>query len=168
MELKITINAPELAQALNNVACAMATVLNGDKELKCGEQPQQTLPNTVPINNVQVQQSAPVQQSTVTQPYTQAPVQSYAQVAPIQQYQQAPAQTTPMQQPVVNAPNVPVTEQGYTMDQLAVAATSLMDAGKRQDLVNLLGQFGVQALTALPKDQYGAFATALRGMGAKI
>lgn len=73
------------------------------------------------------------------------------------------------QQPAAEpAPTVPTTPQSYTLEQLAVAATQLMDAGRRTDLVGLLGRFGVQALTALPKEQYGTFATELRTMGAKI
>jgi hypothetical protein len=67
-----------------------------------------------------------------------------------------------------NAQIVPTTVQGYTMEQLAVAATQLVDAGRRIELVSLLSSFGVQALTSLPKEQYGAFATQLRGLGAKI
>lgn len=63
---------------------------------------------------------------------------------------------------------VPTSTQTYTMEQLAVAATQLVDAGRRSELVNLLQTFGVQALTALPKEQYGAFATQLRALGAKI
>jgi len=54
------------------------------------------------------------------------------------------------------------------MEQLAVAATQLMDAGKRDELLALLGTFGIQALTTLPKEQYGTFATKLREKGAKI
>lgn len=64
--------------------------------------------------------------------------------------------------------SVPTAVQNYTMDQLAVAATQLMDAGHKDKLINLLSKFGVQALTMLPKEQYGAFATELRAMGAKI
>lgn len=63
---------------------------------------------------------------------------------------------------------VPTSSQTYTMEQLAVAATQLVDAGRRSELVNLLQTFGVQALTALPKEQYGAFATQLRILGSKI
>ncbi|SCL87943.1 hypothetical protein [Sporanaerobacter sp. PP17-6a] len=76
----------------------------------------------------------------------------------------------PVQQPVqpIQPENIPIQTISYTMEQLAVAATQLMDAGKRNELIGLLGQFGVQALTALPKKQYGAFATKLREMGAKI
>jgi hypothetical protein len=63
---------------------------------------------------------------------------------------------------------VPTTAQSYTMEQLAVAATQIVDAGRRTELVGLLSSFSVQALTSLPKDQYGAFATQLRALGAKI
>jgi hypothetical protein len=81
----------------------------------------------------------------------------------VQPMLQAPVQTAPTQ---VNS--VPTSAQSYTMEQLAVAATQLVDAGRREELVNLLKSFGVQALTALSKEQYGAFATQLRTLGAKI
>ena len=70
--------------------------------------------------------------------------------------------------PVNPAPAVPTTTQAYTMDQLAVAATQLVDAGRREELVALLTAFGVQALTQLPKEQYGNFATYLRSVGVRI
>lgn len=96
-----------------------------------------------------IQQEAPVQQ--------QAPSQ---QEAPIQQQAPIAEQSLPTA--------VPTAATSYTMEQLAVAATQLMDAGKRDELLALLGTFGIQALTALPKDQYGTFATKLREKGVKI
>lgn len=63
--------------------------------------------------------------------------------------------------PVASAPT-------YAMEDLARAASQLMDAGKQQDLLGLLSHFGVQALTQLPPERYGEFATALRQMGAKL
>ena len=68
----------------------------------------------------------------------------------------------------ITAPVVPTTAPTYSLDQLAVAATQLMDAGNQPALLGLLGQFQVNALTALPKEQYGPFATALRQLGARI
>lgn len=56
----------------------------------------------------------------------------------------------------------------YTHDELAVAATGLLDAGKGREVMDLLQQFGVPSLVQLQPDRYGAFATALRGLGAKI
>lgn len=43
-----------------------------------------------------------------------------------------------------------------------------MDAGKVNDLMNLLHSYGVQAVLDLKPEQLGSFATALREMGAKI
>jgi hypothetical protein len=81
----------------------------------------------------------------------------------LQAPQQAPVHTPPVQTYAV-----PTTLQTYTMEQLAVAATVIVDAGRRPELVSLLNSFGVQALTELPKEQYGAFAIKLRGLGVNI
>jgi len=43
-----------------------------------------------------------------------------------------------------------------------------MDSGRTNELMALLGQFGIQALTQLPQEQYGNFATSLRALGAKL
>ena len=80
-----------------------------------------------------------------------------------QQVQAEPVTPEPQQ---VQA--VPVTPIAYTTEQLALAASQLIDAGKRDGLVALLGKFGVQALTDLPSEQYGYFATELRQMGANL
>lgn len=87
-----------------------------------------------------------------------------ASAQPIQPQQTAP--TAPPQAPPTSG--VPTSTQAYTMDQLAVAATTIIDAGRRQEVVQLLAQFGAPSLMLLPKEQYGAFATALRSIGAKI
>ena len=111
-----------------------------------------------PVQPVQQAPTQPAyQQPVYQQPIQQAPVP--VQQLPVQPVYQQPA---PVQQPL------PTTQQTYSMEQLAVAATQLVDAGRRTELVGLLSSFGVQALTALPKEQYGAFATQLRAMGAKI
>lgn len=114
------------------------------------------------------QQQAQYPQGVPTQQPYQPPQQYQQQTFPQPDQQQAPAQ---QQQAPTQAPQgaVPTSASQYTLEQLAVAATQLMDAGRQQELVNMLNQsFGVQALTQLPKEQYGAFATKLREMGAKI
>lgn len=63
---------------------------------------------------------------------------------------------------------VPTASATYTADDLARAAMSLMDSGRQTELLGLLQQFGVVSLPELKPEQYGAFATALRGMGAQI
>ncbi|MCR4442171.1 MAG: hypothetical protein QHH10_08130 [Peptococcaceae bacterium] len=70
--------------------------------------------------------------------------------------------------PAAPAATVPTATQTYTVEQLAVAATQLIDAGQRDRIIALLKSFGVDALMMLPKEQYGAFATQLRALGAKI
>ncbi len=92
------------------------------------------------------------------------PAPAATQAVPASVQAAAPA---PNPAPAVT-PTVPTATTAYTLEQLAVAATQLVDAGRRSELVQLLSTYGVAALTALPKEHYGAFATALRGMGAKI
>ena len=122
------------------------------------------------VEKVEHEGQAPVQQAVQAPPaQQQAPVQEPVptQQAPVQQAPPAQQQTPPPQQaPVQQA--VPTSAPTYDQNQLAVAATQLMDAGRQQDLVNLLNSFNVQALTALPQEQYGAFATKLRELGANI
>ena len=103
---------------------------------------------------VQPVQEAPTQQ--------EAPQTNSAKGVPVQQSTSAP-QTAPT---TTNPVQTSTTD--YTMDDLANAAMTLMDAGRQGDLLNLLAQFGVDALPSLPQEQFGAFATALRGLGAQI
>ncbi|RGY92774.1 hypothetical protein DXA14_32580 [Hungatella hathewayi] len=124
------------------------------------------------VSTVETQDKPPVQQ---TAPAMTQPVQ---QVAPATPQPVQTQQTTPMAAPVQQS--VPVTPPpvqqapvqtaapSYTADDLARAAMTLMDSGRQGDLINLLAQFGTEALTQLPQEQYGAFATALRGLGAPI
>ena len=81
----------------------------------------------------------------------------------------APVQTTVPTAPVATAQSaVPTTSVTYTPDDLARAAFTLMDSGRQQELIGLLQQFGVNAIPELKPEQFGAFATALRGLGAQI
>lgn len=81
-------------------------------------------------------------------------------VAPVQPVM-PPAQAAP----VAPAPTATPT---YTLDQLALACAPLMDAGRAAELQQLLANFEVRSITELPKEKYGAFATFLRSLGAKI
>ena len=81
--------------------------------------------------------------------------------------------TVPVQDPQPQPAEVPVsvvpTEiTAYTQNDLALAASGLMDAGKQADLLGLLQKYGVQSLVELKQEQYGAFAAYLRTLGAKI
>lgn len=126
LEIKITIEATELAQAINNVAAALA----GTKA---------AAPQPAPA----VQASKPVEQTPAAVPAA-----------------------TPAQAPVTAVPVAPAPQ--YTVEQIMAAGATLMDAGKANELINLLHSFGVQAVMDLKPDQLGAFATSMRELGAKI
>lgn len=94
-----------------------------------------------------------------------------APVAPVATPTPAPAPAAPAQTvaPTNPAPTVPVTTAPtYTLDQIAKAGASLVDAGKMEQLLALLAKYGVQAVTQLQPDQYGVFATELRTLGAQL
>lgn len=135
MEITIKLVAPELAEAIQALAAALAGPVKALSPVKSETEP------------VITSNSAPAQTPEVGGATTPLPEQTQA---------------------FIPSSVVPTTAPTYTMEQLAVAATQLVDAGRRTELVALLASFGVQALTALPKEHYGAFATKLRTMGAKI
>jgi hypothetical protein len=69
----------------------------------------------------------------------------------------------------VPEPAVPVAAAPtYTVEKIMAAGSTLMDAGKINDLMNLLHKFGVQAVMDLKPEQLGAFATEMRALGAAI
>ena len=68
----------------------------------------------------------------------------------------------------VNPTPIPTSAPQYTFDMISTAGSALIDAGKMDQLVTLLGKFGVQSLTDLNPESYGAFANELRALGAKI
>lgn len=102
---------------------------------------------------------------------TVQPVQPVTPVAQMATPVTSPQPTAPVQTPVAPAPPqpvVPTSAATYTQDELQRAAVTLLDAGRQNDLVTMLNSFGVEAITMLPKERYGEFATALRQMGAQI
>lgn len=146
-EVRVLIESPQLAEAINNLAAAIGSA----------KQIQQAAPAQIPAP---VPKPAPTDVTvTVNPPLAQPGVP----VAPAQPVPSAPA---PGNVPV---PNVPLAEPPkYTVDQIMAAGATLMDAGKVNELINLLHSFGVQAVMDLKPEQLGAFATAMRELGAKI
>ena len=176
MEMKITVEAPDLAASILKLAEAIASgpdpaLLIPDEPLPVSAYP--ATPAAAPVAPVAAPVSpAPVNPTPGPAPTTAAPV-----AAPV-------AAPSPSPTPVTNAPTagptsaapgntpapaVPVTgAPAYTLDQISRAGASLVDAGKMQQLLELLGRYGVQAVTQLKPEQYGAFATELRALGAQI
>lgn len=122
--------------------------------------------------NISVSQDAPAPVAPVAAPVTPAPMPSVTMPpATVVPTQPTPAPVAPAQTaaPTNPAPAVPVTTAPtYTLDQIAKAGASLVDAGKMEQLLALLAKYGVQAVTQLQPDQYGVFATELRTLGAQL
>jgi len=176
LNLTLTITAaPELLAAISTftnavTAAKVVTIPQNNSDFNSSKD---KIAATYQQQNTVVQQAIPSQASIPNQLPAQAQVPTnvmnlYNQPSNVPTYQiQSPEQAAVQTIPTQGA-TVPTTVQTYTMEQLAVAATQIVDAGRRTELVGLLSSFGVQALTALPKEQYGAFATQLRALGAKI
>lgn len=152
-EINVTVNAPEIAEALNNLAAA----LKGAK------------PEPAASKTGKADKPAPVPPADYMPPADTAP----APAAPAPAVTPAPAPApAPVQAPVTPAPApapVPVAPAPtYSRDQIMTAGAALIDAGKINELMGLLNSFGVQAVSQLKQDQLGAFATELRKLGAQI
>ena len=80
----------------------------------------------------------------------------------------APAPAATPAANAASAPAVPTSAPQYTLEMIATAGSALLDAGKMEQLMQLLGRFGVASLTELAPESYGAVANELRAMGAAI
>lgn len=144
--MEITVNVTGLDN-LANAIFALAKAAG-----YCKEETQVDATNVTPV----VQQAVAPTATTTTVPST-PPVQPVP-AAPVAQNAASAVN------PVPTATATPT----YTMEQLAVAATGLIDAGKMQDVQNTLASLGAQTLMDLPQEKYGEFASAIKAIGAVI
>lgn len=156
MEIRLTLDAtPALLDALAHMTGALAGAMGALRGL------------STPAQHTQ---QAAAQESTAPAPIV--PQQSPAAQVPATNVVPMPAPAVRMPAPV--APPVspaPLSEPDYTHEQLGRAAAAYMDKapGNQAQLINLLQQFGVQAITHLTTPaQRTAFANGLRGLGAKV
>lgn len=171
-EIRITIEGlTDLTEAVR----ALAGLGGGQAAVAGAQQTQPSVPGTVPATAGPVPTGTPVQPPQIPvgvpgqQPQvpTAAP-QNYGQLsvqpaAPVTMGAQAPqGMAAPATVPTTAMP------QGYTIEQLQVAAAGLSQMGRMPQVLGILQQFGIQAMTELPKERYGEFATALREAGAQI
>lgn len=171
LEMKITIAAPDLAAAINNLAVALANgnTVPAEKPAKAEKQTEAKVAAQqaqAPVNPMQ----APGAPLSATPAQTVAPVANVP-VAPAVVQPAAPAVAPVAQAPIAQAPVAPAVPTGaptYTLEMIARAGTALVDAGKMDALCGLLAKYGVEALTALDPAQYGNFANDLRALGAQI
>ena len=167
MSIKIEIpGLQQLAQALMQLAAV--TKAGGEVPVLQQQMPQQTQTQGQP--SAAMVQQVPVQQQQMPQGQMQqgqVPVQSSAAMP-----QQAPVQQqVPQGQPPTAMPNqIPTTAvpMTHTTDELAVAASQLVNMGKQARLFEILHGFGVNSLMELPVEKYGAFAGCLKAEGVKF
>lgn len=156
-EAKLTITAPGLEAALNNLAAAIAgSTANPIPGAVSGAAP--AVPMQTPAAPVQPM-AAPAPAAPTAGPTSAYPSNGLPGPAP----QPATPTGFPAGAPLPTSPG-----PQYTVDQIMAAGATLMDAGKAGELMNLLASFNVPAVTALKPEQLGAFATALRQLGAQI
>lgn len=150
--MEITVNVTGLDNLANAIFALAKTAGN------CKEETQVDATKVTPVVQQTVAPAETAAQTTTTVPST----------PPVQNIQPVPTtQATPTAPPVNPAPTATVTPT-YTMEQLAVAATGLIDAGKMQDVQNTLASLGAQTLMDLPQEKYGEFASAIKAIGAVI
>ncbi len=157
--MEITVNVT----GLDNLAKAIFALAKAAGN--CKEETQVDATKVTPVVQ-QVVAPAETAAPTTTTVLSTPPVQNVQPVPTTQTAQAAPVaqNTAPTVSPVPTATATPT----YTMEQLAVAATGLIDAGKMQDVQNTLASLGAQTLMDLPQEKYGEFASAIKAIGAVI
>lgn len=163
--LEIRITAPELSEAINNLARAIGLAVTNPVGMTIG---------VVPTNTTSADANVQTEPPQIT-PAQAAPTETVANpTVPVSAPQNVP--TAPNTQNVIYpinaapapAPAVPTAAPQYTLEMIAKAGTALIDAGKMAELSALLAKYGVEALTTLDPAHYGTFAAELRAMGAAI
>lgn len=165
LEVKVTVEIPGLPEAM----AALADALGGRSKFTC----HQCGGNNHHIDNVGIVTFGAAEPKPVDAPVTPAAnpttVQAPAQSAPTT----TTAAHTPAAEPVQTtaartAVVTPTAAPQYTLDVLAAAGAALLDDGKMNELIQLLGKYGVQSIAGLAPTQYDAMAADLKAMGARI
>lgn len=168
LEIKITVSCPDLVLA----ATTLAKCLHPNNAVDTPASP--AVP-AAPVTTATP--AAPIAQpvipagpaAPIAQPVTPAvPAEPIAQPVPVMPV--APTvPPAPASAPV--APPVPLAPAPqYSLDQIARAGADLVtrEPAKAAAAQQLLTSFGVQTVSELPKERFGEFVTALRGLGASI
>lgn len=160
-EIKVTVEAPELATAVKTLAEALsqnpiARVATPLGDVAKGSTSPEPAPaaNVAPLSNATSVPVAPVVNPT--------PAAAVAPIAPAPVVG-APLPTAAPIAPVATAPQI-------TIEQIGKAGADLIsqNPGAMPQLMALLQKYGVQSAQQLKPDQIGAFATEMRALGAKV
>lgn len=152
-EIKMTIEIPGLPEALN----ALAGAIGKQPEFVCHQHGGNNHHiDNAGVVNVDFSAAPAVNPTTPVQP---APTTGTVAPTPVQPT--APTTAAPTAPPAAPA-------ESYTVEELSRAGAALIDVGKMPQLLALLGKFGVQAVTQLPKEAYSAFGAELKALGAQL
>lgn len=154
MDLRVTIKINR--DSIAEMAEVFQKVFAGSKEEK---QEVRSVPVTAKMPDM-VSTPVPTAQQVTPKTYSEQ----------IVQHTQLPVQAmtgTSITAPIQTVPTTAVAQE-YTQDQVAVALTGLIDSGRRETVMQILGAFGVQALTQIPKERYPELVLKLREAGANI
>lgn len=172
MTIQINVSAPGLEVAVKALTDAIIAK-NGDVVIPAGTamqitgveavptvaQPTQAVEQPAPMN-------APVQE--VAQPTPVAPAQVQQATAPAPVPTAAPAQVQQVAAPAPTPTPIPVAQPTITLDAICNAGAKLVEQGQMNQVIGLLGKYGVQAVNQIKPEQFEAFAADLRGLGAQI
>lgn len=172
IELKVTVDAPELSVAINHLADAIeskgtdapAAPVKNSRSKKVAVKTAPDAPAvSAPAHSEPVGSPVPVEQPA-------AAPQPVATAAPVMTPPAAPVTQQFIPQPAA-APAAPTqSQQGITCEQIINAAMPLMNSNPAfaMQLQGILAKYGVQAVTQIPENMLSNVAADLRALGAKI
>ena len=161
LEVKVTILTPDLSAAVIRLADAISARPVAAEG--CGTDSCTVIPET-PSEAVLERQETPVANPAPAPVEPSIPVQapSVPVQAPLEPPVAASAPTTPV------APAAPAPAKNYTLAELSLAASALIEQGKMKELMALINSFGVVSLNVLPPEHFPAFAEGIKKLGAKL
>lgn len=95
------------------------------------------------------------------------PPQPIVHQAPVTEMPQ-PMQPTIPQQTIPQTIPITQVQENFTQEQLAVAMSNAVSAGKISVIQGILQQFGVQALTQINSSEYNKLASMLKEAGVEV
>ena len=146
LEIKVTIAAPDLSAAINQLA---ASLLKRSLTLT---------QDGITVNGVSMEKPS-LAALAIAQP---APAIAQPAQQPVVNAAPAPMPAEPV--PAAPVMNPPVID----LDTISRAGAALIDQGKMADVLALLKQFGVPSVNLLDPSQFPAFAEGLKALGASI
>lgn len=161
MDVTVTINAPAIVEAINNLAGVFSAVISatGSWTTLAVEDTAQDALSPAP--------QLPANGCEIRQPNAQTAQNAFAMPSqPVQQAATNIPQNTPNAAYDASQQAAPV-DDAYR-NKVCNAAARLIEQGKMPDVLNLLGSYGVAAVTQLTAAQLPDFANRLIAMGAVI